>query len=190
MKVGEKPVYYAGHGFDDEHDQKRPWLRIIILLGLAIITIPGLIWLYNVRQPANGIIQIEISSDPTGAEILLDYTAIGKSTPYILEVDPEENVLLQVVIPNMESDPLAVRVDQDFSRRHIHFTLMDVTPQVALLAKVAINSSEELSQTTQLQNPLLENFEQPIIEKKPARAENLAKIDNVPFITELNIKEN
>jgi len=106
-----KPVYLAGRGFQDEEvrpPRLGPWLWALALLGLLGL---AMWWWLRPSQGEAGTCRLIVTSDPPGAEVLLNLNPTALRTPAQVDWPRDEELLVQVRLAGHEADPLSRRLD-------------------------------------------------------------------------------
>ena len=128
--MSPKPVYMAGQGFmSDAPPPPRPRLpRILLGLALAALLFAAS-WsvVARLRRERAPTRQVEVSSTPPGAEILLDLEPTGRRTPARLEL-PGGGHRLQVRLAGHVSTPLSVNLDGAAGPDRVSFLLTPLPP--------------------------------------------------------------
>ncbi len=110
MKKNAKPVYYAGHGFENSRGSRR--LSRIPLAALVLVLLALLSWLVarELRIGAAGL-RVRVLSDPPGARIWLDHRPTEHICPAELNLPALKPSLVQVRLEGWRAEPLARLVE-------------------------------------------------------------------------------
>lgn len=136
-----KPVYLAGRGFQEDDERPSGWRRWWGLILLLLLLVSLGLWSWR-RERGAGTCRLTVTSSPAGAQLVLNLKDGYGQTPATVEWPRDQPVLVQVKLPGLSSQPLAIRLeptDLALAQRELDFTLLP-TPAAGRLEAAATDS--------------------------------------------------